>query len=250
MDGDPAILALGLVPVAVVVAVLRYRLYEIDTLINRTLVYVPLVGIVAGIYAGLVALLQRAFTAVTGDKSDAAAVISALALAAVFTPIRNALQSAVDRRFKPADSSAAGKWDDPEFRAAVEAIVRDVVERPPASSRAPGPDSRSVPPPRLRPASSRPGIGHTSAHASDPVALFPAADAAMTAIRRERRSDVEPGRRDHPRLVRRAGRGTALEPDVTVPDGLWDIVVSATGVRSGAPDRADHQAGRAAVRAR
>jgi len=125
-----ALLALGLVPVAVVISVLRYRLYEIDTLINRTLVYVPLVGVVAGIYAGMVALLQRAFTALTGDTSDAAAVISALALAAVFTPIRSVIQSAVDRRFKPDASSASSKWDDPEFRAAVETIVRDIVDRP------------------------------------------------------------------------------------------------------------------------
>jgi two-component system NarL family sensor kinase len=122
-----AILALALIPVAVLVAVLRYRLYEIDTLINRTLVYIPLVGIVAGLYAGLVALLQRLFTAVTGNTSDAAAVISALVLAAVFTPLRNSIQSAVDRRFKP-DGATATKWEDPEFRAAVEAIVRDVTK--------------------------------------------------------------------------------------------------------------------------
>ena len=125
-----AMSALGLVPVAVVVAVLRYRLYEIDTLINRTLVYVPLVGVVAGLYAGLVALLQRIFTAATGDTSDAAAVISALALAAVFTPIRNAIQAAVDRRFKPNPPEAPSRWDDPAFRAAVEAIVRDVTKQP------------------------------------------------------------------------------------------------------------------------
>jgi two-component system NarL family sensor kinase len=124
-----ALVALGLVPIAVVVAVLRYRLYEIDTLINRTLVYVPLVAITAGLYAGSVALLQRIFTAVTGDTSDAAAVICALALAAVFTPIRNAIQSAVDRRFKP-DKPEANRWDDPAFRSAVEAIVRDVTDRP------------------------------------------------------------------------------------------------------------------------
>jgi two-component system NarL family sensor kinase len=124
-----ALVALGLVPIAVVVAVLRYRLYEIDTLINRTLVYVPLVGITAGLYAGSVALLQRIFTAVTGDTSDAAAEICALALAAVFTPIRNAIQSAVDRRFKP-NKPEANRWDDPAFRSAVEAIVRDVTDRP------------------------------------------------------------------------------------------------------------------------
>ena len=124
-----ALLVLGLVPAAVVVAVRRYRLYEIDILINRTLVYVPLVGIVAGLYAGLLALLQRLFTAATGDTSDAAAIISALALAAVFTPIRNTIQSAVDRRFKPDDGKSPSQWDDPAFRAAVEAIVRDVTGR-------------------------------------------------------------------------------------------------------------------------
>jgi hypothetical protein len=123
------VLALTLMPAAVVVAIRRYRLYEIDVLINRTLVYLPLVGIVAGLYAGLVALLQRVFTAITGNTSDAAAIISALVLAAVFTPLRNAIQAAVDKRFKPDDSPKADTWDDPEFRAAVEAIVRDVTGR-------------------------------------------------------------------------------------------------------------------------
>ncbi len=129
-----AIVGLTLVPAAVVVAIRRYRLYEIDTLINRTFVYVPLVGIVAGLYAGLVALLQRVFIAITGNSSDAAAVISALTLAALFTPLRNALQAAVDRRFKPVDPAAPGPYEDPEFRAAVEAIVRDMGGRPPGHS--------------------------------------------------------------------------------------------------------------------
>lgn len=124
-----ALLVLTLVPAAVVVAIRRYRLYEIDVLINRTLVYVPLVGIVAGLYAALVALLQRSFTALTGDTSDAAAIISALVLAAVFTPIRNAIQAAVDGRFKPVDPTTASPYEDPEFRAAVEAIVREVTGR-------------------------------------------------------------------------------------------------------------------------
>lgn len=123
------IIALALVPAAVVVAIRRYRLYEIDALINRTLVYVPLVGIVAGLFAGLTALLQRVFTAVTGDSSDAAAVISALTLAAVFTPIRNWIQAGVDRRWKPKDERAPSQWEDPEFRTAVEAIVREVTGR-------------------------------------------------------------------------------------------------------------------------
>ena len=93
---------LMLVPIAVGIAVTRYRLYEIDRLINRTLVYVPLTAIVAGLYAAVVALLQRVFQSVTGDTSDAAIVISTLILASVFTPLRKWLEGVVEHRFKPA----------------------------------------------------------------------------------------------------------------------------------------------------
>lgn len=127
-----ALATLVLVPAAVLVAVTRYRLYEIDTLINRTLVYVPLVGIVAGLYAACVALLQRLFVALTGDTSDAAAVISALILATVFTPIRKSIEGVVDRRFKPAPSAATAKsevWDDPGSEAAVERAIDAALHR-------------------------------------------------------------------------------------------------------------------------
>ena len=126
-----ALATLVLVPVAVLVAVTRYRLYEIDTLINRTLVYVPLVGIVSGLYAACVALLQRLFVAFTGDTSDAAAVISALILATVFTPIRKSIEGVVDRRFKPASETAAAPevWDDPRFEAAVARAVDAALRR-------------------------------------------------------------------------------------------------------------------------
>ena len=127
-----ALATLILVPGAVLVAVTRYRLYEIDTLINRTLVYVPLVGIVAGLYAACVALLQRLFVAFTGNTSDAAAVISALILATVFTPIRKSIEGMVDRRFKPAPASAVTTvevWDDPRFEAAVERAVEAALQR-------------------------------------------------------------------------------------------------------------------------
>jgi hypothetical protein len=100
------VLSLISVPVSAAIAILRYRLYDIDVLISRTLVYVPLTGGLAGLYAASVALFQRLFQALTGDKSDAAIVISALVLAAVFTPARNTLQGIVDRRFKP-DSDPA-----------------------------------------------------------------------------------------------------------------------------------------------
>jgi MFS family permease len=131
----PATIALGalvLLPISILIAVTRYRLYEIDTLINRTLVYVPLVGIVAGLYAACLALLQRLFVAFTGNTSDGAAVISALILAAVFTPIRKSIEAFVDRRFKPAPpssvaSDAAVLAADPVLVAAVESIVHRII---------------------------------------------------------------------------------------------------------------------------
>jgi hypothetical protein len=127
-----ASVGLILVPVAVGIAVTRYRLYEIDRLISRTLVYVPLTAIVAGLYAGVVALLQRVFQSVTGDRSDAAIVISTLILASVFTPLRKWLEGIVDRRFKATtptipvpgpDLAAAGA----EWEARVAAIAQRVV---------------------------------------------------------------------------------------------------------------------------
>jgi len=98
---------LMLIPISVGIAVTRYHLYEIDHLINRTLVYVPLTALLAGLYAATVALLQRVFQSVTGDKSDAAIIISTLILASVFTPLRKWLEGIVERRFKP-DPGRAG----------------------------------------------------------------------------------------------------------------------------------------------
>ena len=88
-------------PIAAAIAIMRHRLYNIDSLINRALVYIPLTGILGGLYAAGVALFQRIFVAVTGDKSDAAIVLATLVLASLFTPIKNALQTFVDKRFKP-----------------------------------------------------------------------------------------------------------------------------------------------------
>jgi hypothetical protein len=100
-------LAYASVPVAVGIAILRYRLYDIDFIINRAIVYVSLTAVLAGLYAGSMALMQRAFTAVTGQRSDAAIVISAFLLATLFTPVRNQLQALVDRGFK--DSRDLGR---------------------------------------------------------------------------------------------------------------------------------------------
>jgi len=65
------------------------------------LIMIPLTGILGGLYAAGVALFQRLFVAITGDRSDAAVVITTLVLAGMFTPAKNGLQNFVDRRFKP-----------------------------------------------------------------------------------------------------------------------------------------------------
>ena len=95
-----AILALPCVPIAIGIAVLRYRLYEIDTVINRALVYGSLTAIVAGIYTASITLMQRLFVTVTGEKSDAAIVLTTLVVVVGFTPLKTRLQAIVDRRFK------------------------------------------------------------------------------------------------------------------------------------------------------
>ena len=86
-------------PVAVGVAILKYRLYDIDVLINRTLVYGPLSAVLAATYFGGVALLQGAFQALTGQGSQLAIVASTLLIAALFVPLRRRVQGFIDRRF-------------------------------------------------------------------------------------------------------------------------------------------------------
>jgi hypothetical protein len=91
----------GLIPVSVAVAVFRYRLYDIDRLINRTLVYGLLTALLIGVYAGLVFLLGRLLDPATGDSALAVAA-STLAVAALFQPARRRVQALVDRRFNRA----------------------------------------------------------------------------------------------------------------------------------------------------
>ena len=94
-----AFLAFIGVPVAAGVAILRYRLYEIDLLINRTLVYGTLTAALVLVYVGSVVLLQSVFRALTGQESQLAIVASTLAIAALFNPLRRRVQAFVDRRF-------------------------------------------------------------------------------------------------------------------------------------------------------
>jgi hypothetical protein len=93
------LLALGGLPVAAGIAILKYRLYDIDFIVNRTLVYGPLSAILALIYVGSVVGMQAAFRAITGQGSTLAVVASTLAIAALFTPFRRRIQSFIDRLF-------------------------------------------------------------------------------------------------------------------------------------------------------
>jgi hypothetical protein len=87
------------VPTAIGVAILRYRLYEIDLIVNRTLVYGSLSAMLVALYLGGIVVLQQVFVALTGQQSTLAVVVSTLAIAALFNPLRRRVQGFVDRRF-------------------------------------------------------------------------------------------------------------------------------------------------------
>jgi hypothetical protein len=95
----PALIGIIGVPLAVGIAILRYRLYEIDILINRTLVYSSLTATLVALYFGVILVLQRLFVVLTGEKSTLAVVASTLLIAALFNPFRRRIQRVVDRRF-------------------------------------------------------------------------------------------------------------------------------------------------------
>jgi hypothetical protein len=91
---------LSLTPIAIGIAITRYRLFEIDRLINRTLVYGSLTAILAGVFTAAIGLAQRVFVAATGETSDAAIVLTTLVVATLYAPLRKRLEAIVDRRFR------------------------------------------------------------------------------------------------------------------------------------------------------
>jgi hypothetical protein len=92
---DVLVCGVAALPVGMGVAILKYRLYEIDRIVSRTLAYTTVTGLLVGVYAGLVLLATR----VLSVSSPVAVAASTLAAAALFTPVRRRVQQAVDRRF-------------------------------------------------------------------------------------------------------------------------------------------------------
>jgi hypothetical protein len=115
---DLPIVGAAALPVSIAIAILKYRLYDIDRIISRTVAYTILTGLLVGVYAGLVLLTTKVLTI----KSPVAVAGSTLVAAALFTPLRSRVQRAVDRRFNRA------RYDADETVATLAARLKDAMD--------------------------------------------------------------------------------------------------------------------------
>ena len=116
--GEVLGIGLAALPVGIGVGILKYRLYEIDRIISRTMAYAIVTGLLLGVYAGLVLLA----TGVLGFRSSVTVAVSTLAAAALFNPLRRRVQHAVDRRFNRA------RYDADQTVMAFAARLKDAVD--------------------------------------------------------------------------------------------------------------------------
>ena len=146
---------LTLIPLSIGVAILRSRLYDIDVVINRALVYGSLTVTLVMVYLGGVVALQYAFRALTGSNSQLAVVASTLAIAAIFNPLRRRVHAFVDRRFY------RRKYDAVQILRAFGARLRNETDLDTLSSELVGLTRETVQPAHvslwLRPLGQRPG---------------------------------------------------------------------------------------------
>ena len=97
--GGVALVGVTALPISLGIGILKYRLYEIDVIVRKTLVYATLIGVLALVYLGGIYLIDKLLQALTGQSGALAVTFSTLAVAAAFQPLRVRIQRAVDHRF-------------------------------------------------------------------------------------------------------------------------------------------------------